>query len=272
MDGSRTLVWFARLLALVTAVALQAVPGLARAAETNGDERRDLETSAYVGIAIDTFAASDLNRYLNQDASGGLRERGIAGVDFAYRLAGERGGRRQLWLYGETVHGARSADIDCAAHPDFPTCKPFQSQISTSGEFLYILRNATSLEAFGGLRWEILPVRRTGDAPANLYVKAQAGFLSVTGAGDDLIDMHHVALGLCVVGGKYRDSYVEAGYGRTDLFQKNPDRRYKIDGMLVFPWQSRRLGMHAFLQMTVDTDLGGGPTASNRTWGSTSPS
>jgi hypothetical protein len=258
MSGSRFLASYRRGVALLILAAVQVAISLARAAETNGDERQNLETSGYVGLAIDTFAASDLNRYLNQDASGGLRERGIAGVDFAYRLAGERGGRRQLWLYGETIHGARSTDIDCAAHPGFPTCRPFQSQISASGQFLYILRNATSLEAFGGLRWEIVPVRRSGNAPANFYLKAQAGFLSVAGAGDDLVDVHHVAAGLYVVGGDYRDSYVEAGYGRTDLFRKNPDRRLKIDGMLVFPWHPRRTEMHAFLQMTVDTDLGGG--------------
>ncbi len=250
--------------ALWSALALLAtltVPmgGLARAAETRGDDREDLEASGYVGLAIDTFAASDLNRYLNQDASGGLRERGIAGVDFAYRLVGERNARRQLWIYGETVHGARSTDIDCAANPNFPTCRPFQSQVSTSGEFLYILRNATSLEAFGGLRWEVFPVKRAGNAPANFYLKAQAGFLSVSGAGDDLVDMHHVAAGLYVVGGGYRDSYLEVGYGRNDLFHKNPNRRTKIDGMLVFPWQlAHKDALHAFLQMTVDTDLGGG--------------
>jgi hypothetical protein len=247
------------LAASVGVVAFLATVGIARAGGTNGDTRLDLDTSGYLGLAIDTFAASDLNRYLNQDASGGIKERGIAGVDFAYRLVHKQGDRQQIWLYGETVHGTRSADIDCAAHPDFPTCQPFQSQISTSGEFLYILRNATSLEAFGGLRWELFHIREGGGAPASFYVKAQAGFLQVTGAGDDLVDMHHVAAGLYVVGGDYCDSYVEAGFGRTDLFQKNPHRRWKIDGMLVFPERlTRTKTAHFFLQMTVDTDLGGG--------------
>ena len=48
--------------------------------------REDFEASAYTGLAIDTFASDELKKYLNPDASGGLKQRGIFGFDFAYRL------------------------------------------------------------------------------------------------------------------------------------------------------------------------------------------
>lgn len=223
------------------------------------DGREDLEASGYVGVAIDTFAAQELNRYLNQEDSGGLRERSVVGVDFAYRLTGEKGDSHQLWLYAETVHGTRSADIDCSANPDFPTCRPYQGQIDPSGEFLFILRNASSLEGFAGLRWEIAALHPGGSHPARLYLKAQAGFLSVAGVGGDVVEVSHGGAGLYIVDGDYRDSYFEIGFGKTDLFQDRSGHRWKLDGLLSFPWRlGRKRAIHAFLQMTVDTDLGSG--------------
>jgi hypothetical protein len=86
-----------------------------------GDERGDFEANAYIGLAIDTFGAEELHKYLNPEANGELHERSIFGFDFAYRLF--KKGSRQVWVYGETLHGVRSEDIDCAATPELPSCK-----------------------------------------------------------------------------------------------------------------------------------------------------
>jgi len=220
------------------------------------DERQDMEASAYVGIAIDTFAASELKNYLNPGVSGELTERAVAGFNFDYRLLGDpaRPSSQQLWVYGETVHGMRSADVDCSKTPNIPTCATFDPK-KPEQAFIYMLRNATSLEAFAGLRWEFATLQKHGLPPARVYLKGQFGFLTVTRGGSDLVDMHHVGLGLVATRGRFLDSHLEAGYGKTDLFLKHPNGRLKIDGHLTWqPNWMKSLGLRPFAQMTVDSD------------------
>lgn len=240
---------------------------MALAAEKPGqkpfDERGDFEASAFAGLSIDSFAASDLNRYINPDVSGKLKERAVAGVDFAYRLYGDPAAPRshQLWVYGKTIHGLRSADVDCAANPSAPVCKDtFKPGSLKPGEgFLYMLRNASSLEAFAGLRWEFATLRAAGDHPARAYVNAQFGFVSVAGSGSDVMDLHHLGLGLMAVNGRFSGSRLEAGYGRSNFFLQRRNNRLKVDGYLTWKpgWKSLdAVGLRPFIQMTVDSDYG----------------
>ena len=54
-----------------------------------------------------------------------------------------------------------------------------------------------------------------------------------------------------------RGSYVEAGFGRTDLFLERSRDRWKFDGLLSFdlPGTDWATG---FAQITVDSDFGAG--------------
>jgi len=180
-----------------------------------------MELSFYLGVAVDTFAAGDTRRYLNPGDSAGKDERFVGGFDFGFRLWGKQqeGTKkqdaeskpkyytRQLWIYGETVHGVRSAEIDCKAHSDFPTCKdlltPNDLTTNPAGHLIYLLRNASSLEGFMGLRYEFLPIHKDGDSSAILYAKAQAGFLKVSGSPDSAADLHHVGLGILSTKGPF---------------------------------------------------------------------
>lgn len=235
------------------------------------DDREVFWASAFAGISVDTFAGSDTKSYINPDASGDIQERGIFGFDFGYRLfdtvgTAENGSltgapfdasRQQLWVFGETIHGARSAELDCNAHPDIAVCRDTLPAPGTNpiNDGLYLLRNATSLEVFGGLQYEFLGINTRGRHPARVYVKGQAGFLTVASNGGDVVDLHHVGVGLTTTGGAFSGSYVEVGFGRSDLFLENSDRRLKIDGLLskgVLP------GVAFFAQITVDADAGDG--------------
>jgi hypothetical protein len=229
-----------------------------------------MEATAYVGLAVDTFAAGETRRYLNPGDADGKQERVVGGFDFGYRLRGwrEEGSgyyKKQLWVYGETVHGVRSTDIDCSANATFPTCANALTDIAQKpGEnLLYILRNASSLEGHMGLRWEFLPLNIPGSydgTPANLYLKAQAGFLKVSGQPDSALALYHVALGAIATKGLFQDSYLEAGWGRSDLFQVNRRRRFKVDAYLsrkIAPTKLKVV-MSFFAQINVDTDLGPG--------------
>ena len=245
-------------------------------AETAGNDGRcTMEATAYIGLAIDTFAAGATRRYLNPGAAGGKEERAAGGLDFAYRLRGWRypkdhkkypgDYRQQTWVYGETVHGVRSTDIDCSENADFPTCAKSFTDIGQrpAENLLYILRNASSLEGYVGLRWEFLPLNNLAGldgTPANLYFKAEAGFLRVSGQPDSALAMHRIALGAIASKGIWQNSYLEAGWGRSDVFQVNRRRRLRVDGYL-----SRQIApavldgaVSFFARINVDTDLGPG--------------
>jgi hypothetical protein len=229
------------------------------------DCRGTFEASTYLGLAIDTFASGDTRKYLNPNAPSGPLERMVGGIDFGYRLVGQPLLRsevlhwawaNQLWVYGETVHGVRSSDIDCSKNPTFLTC---QTALAIPGraadQILYTFRNATSLEGFAGLRYEFLTLQPRSLSPANLYVKAQAGFLTVSGTAGAAKAVHHVGLGAVATKGGFQDSYLEFGFGRNDLFAEHRLSRWKVDAYLS---KALSNGVSFFVQMTVDTDIGPG--------------
>jgi hypothetical protein len=162
---------------------------LLQAQSASDDIRENFEATFYTGASIDTFAAQDLNSYLNPNESGKIKTGYIAGVDFAYRALGTPDSRKpQLWIYGETVHGKRSSDVDCSGtqKPEVCTLAGFTPS-NQQAQFLYILRNADSLEAFAGLRLEFLTLQRGSGAAAKLYAKTELGFFDVSGSGADVV-------------------------------------------------------------------------------------
>ena len=238
------------------------------AADQN-DTRDDFEASFYAGIAIDTFASGDVQKFLNPEANE-RHERGVGGFDFGYRLTGapqptanapRTRWMSQLWVYGETVHGVRSTDVDCAANKGFPTCDDALKAFATSPaagakQAFFTIRNATSLEAFTGLRWEFLGLQQQStEAAANLYVKAQAGFINIAKGPEDLADLHHIGVGAVVTNGTFEGSYFEVGVARNDLFADKTTKRLLVDGLL-----SREVskGISFFAQIIVDSDRGDG--------------
>jgi len=229
------------------------------------DVRSTFEASFYLGYGIDSFAASELRKYLNPEAAGEVVERIVGGFDFGYRLFGDPMNREghQLWVYGETLHGVRSADVDCTANPGQPLCKDLLAVPNPNpGEQLSaILRKATSLEAFAGLRWEFRGINFGSDA-ARAYFKTQFGFVTVAGLGGDVVDLHqYAAFGLTATKGKLRNSYMELGYGKSDFFLDNRKKRWKIDGFLSIGSRATEglaALMRPFAQITVDSDFGKG--------------
>src|SRR5215813_6390405 len=149
------------------------------------DERENFEANGYIGVGVDSFAAGDIKKVLNHVNSSGQKERLVGGFNFAYRLFGDPNGNgawknknQQLWIYGGTTHGVRSADIDCRVNSDI--CKDVFDVTAIPQRFFYVLRNASSLEGFMGVRWEFAQLNKGGDFSARAYLKAQGGFLTVT--------------------------------------------------------------------------------------------
>ncbi len=220
--------------------------------------RENFQASVYLGLGIDTFAAAEDRQYLNRGDANRKQERAIGGFNFAYRLLGNNRKASQLWLFGETVHGIRSAEADCNKFSDFVTCGDALTVKdllpNPSRDLLLILRNASSLEGVMGLRYEFLAFHAAEDSESSLYVKAQAGFVKVSGAPDDAADLHHVGLGVISTKGIFRSSYLEAAWGRNDVFATKPRNRWKVDGFLSR--RIRKTPVSFFVQMVVDSDLG----------------
>ena len=126
-----------------------------------------------------------------------MSEQLITGLDFEYRLAGNEEAKRQIFLYGETVHGARSGDVDCSDLDNKETeiCKVARFESPTPDAQFAIFRKATTLEGLIGIRAELFSLREGSSAPSRFYVKGQLGFLTTANNGGDIIDMHHVAVG-----------------------------------------------------------------------------
>jgi hypothetical protein len=229
------------------------------------DDRGNFEATFYTGASIDSFAAQDLNKYLNPGDSSTKKLGYIAGVDFGYRALGKNESGPQLWLYGQTVHGQRSAEVDCSgAKESQPDACGLGDFLPRPGAFLSILRNASSLEAFGGARLELLTLRPESDNASKLYVKSELGFFTISGAGGDVFDSHQkAAVGLAFSNGLFRNSYLETGWGKSDVFTFHPGRRFKLDGYLEWDFLGEnstlaRHGMRPFIEITLDSDFGKG--------------
>jgi len=211
-----------------------------------GDARPSLLAAAFVGLSLDSFASGELNRYINPDQNGVIKERATAGVSFQYRLLGRN--RSQLWTYGETVHGVRSAGVDCSREG---VCIRFEQ--NEPKRTLYMIRASTSLEARLGVRWEMLSLQPASGTPAAIYIKGQAGFLTIAGSGGDLLDVHHLAAGVIAKDGAFTGSYLELGVGKTELFPTQQAPRLKVEAHAQWPLFGRR-GMMGFARITVDSN------------------
>jgi len=239
----------------VLAVVLLIVGGGAPGAFAQ-DTREDLNLTVFTGVSVDSFAAKELRQYLNSEDQGEISEQLVAGFDFSYRLAGQQSSPWQIWLYGETIHGARSGDVDCRGdNADTDICKVATLQATNRGGALAIFRKAKSLEGFLGVRAEFLTLRNGSGSASKLYAKGQAGFLTVAGLGGDIVDLHHAAVGLTLTEGTFMDSYIEVGYGTNQLFTSH-SRRWIVDAFLAIG--NPESGIRPFAQMVIDADNGAG--------------
>jgi hypothetical protein len=210
-------------------VAARKAADRALAASPEGAER--LEIFPFLGFAVDTFSGDAL-RYLNPEDVGDSNTRETFGVSFQYPLHGGNTSKIGVWLYGQTLHGVRSTEIDCtqsAAVLQNPNCQSGSSNTSTQNA-IYLLRSASSLEGTIGLRVEFLPIQRGNAA---LYISKQAGFVAVEDDDDDVADVNHLAIGARIRDGRFRNSYIEYGEGSNDLFTTNPDGRKKLNARVV---------------------------------------
>ena len=219
-------------------------------------ERSPFEATAYLGTVVDTFAPDIVGDYKNPEAGTAQKLRSIFGVDFAYRLLGGDNAPVQLWLRGETLHGVRTADIECNVPAPPPVCSettPFPDRAK------FILEHASSIEALVAPRLEFKTLQLGSDSPARLYAMANFGFIALERA-PSVYKSFHYGLGLRTVDGTFEGSYLEIGLGPNELFSGSKTR-LKIDGLVSFSLDAVPGVGEAprfFVQMFIDNNLNDG--------------
>jgi hypothetical protein len=233
------------------------------------DDREVFESSGYLGWAFDNFAPA-LGSLPSTDP--GSHTRLLAGVDAQYRLVGDKHDPFQVWLATFTLHGVRSADVDCTNPAAAALCGTDQGK-----KFIAIFQNATSLEAHFDLRVELATLQRRSELPSKVFAVARFGFIDLS-TDDAVVNGNVVSVnplkvfnndmlggGILSPAGPFKNSNATVGWGRSERFQSNPGwNRLKINGTLVFDLMPSFKDRRMFVQINVDRNPGGpGPDAVN---------
>jgi hypothetical protein len=246
------------------------------------DDREVFESSGYLGWAFDNFAPA-LGSL--PSAAPGSHTRLLAGVEAQYRLVGDKHNPFQIWLSTFTLHGVRSADVDCQV-PGATTAALCGSD--QGKKFFAIYQNATSLEAHFDVRVELATLQRRSELPSKVFAVARFGFIDLS-TDDAVVNGNVVSVnplkvfnndmvggGILSPAGPFKNSNATVGWGRSEQFQSNPGwNRLKINGTLVFDlmpgfkdrlefWKRLAGSPRMFVSITVDRNPGGpGPDAVN---------
>lgn len=239
--------------------------------KTKDDERAVFEASGFVGKAFDNFAPNIAGGYANPVGAGAstAKSRWTGGVLAQYRLFGRPGDTYQFWLSSYTLHGIRTADVDCGV----PNAPPVCSQTAAPGQkLLYVLEHASTLEAHIDARFEFLTLQRDSEVPIKVYAAARFGFLDLEGA-PQVYNSNSLGVGIFAPKGVFRNSLAQVGWGLSEQFGSNPGwNRLKINGLLAFDlapgfkdriefWKRVGGATRFFVEISVDRNLRVGPDA-----------
>ena len=225
------------------------------------EDESPFDASVFLGSVIDNFAPDKVGGYINPEAGSRQKAQWITGFEFDYRVHGRADDGVRVWLQGQTMHGVRTADINCAPEDGVevpPVCPT--STANTADRVRFILENATSVEAFVNPRVEFMKVQDGTDSSARLYATANIGFIALKDAPKVFRTMH-VGIGLLADEGNFAGSFFEVGWGKNELFS-TAWNRLKVDGLLSFSMDGVPLVRdhgRLFVEMTVDNDLHDGP-------------
>lgn len=210
----------------------------------SGDERGVFSATAYLGGVFDNFAPSAVGNYIGTAAT--EQDRKIFGIDIDVRLLGRADSPRQLWIFGETMHGVRSSDLNCTTQPTPPVCSELKDALTQQplGSGLYILKHSTTFEGFTGARFEFATLQAGTEFPMRAYASFLGGVMMFTDANNHALAAHSLGVGVLSPQGLFEGSRLEMSWGRTDLFlpqrelllgaQTGHWNRLKFDGYLTF--------------------------------------
>lgn len=246
----------------------QDVPPRTSCAPRYKDDRGVFEASAYLGEAFDNFSPAETKNYIGTPPASDTNSRWLAGVETQYRLIGGQGNTFQIWLGSYTLHGVRSADIDCRVTPSSPLCQQ-PKPTNELDRFLAVIEHASSLEAHFDTRVEFWTLQKASEMPIKAFALARFGFVDVTGA-PKVFNADALGVGVTSPSGPFRNSSAIVAWGRSEQFQSDPRwNRLKVSGNLVFDvvpnltdtlefWKRLAGSPRAFVAIMVDRNPGGG--------------
>lgn len=218
-------------------------------------DEESFAASAYFGWAFDQFAPDSIGGY-PPNTTTARHSRVLYGMDFDYRLFGTDESNVNLWVAGETLHGVRSADIDCSAEKNKPEiCNPRPGIAFTRA----VLENQTSIEAYLEPRLEFATLQAGSSTPTSVFIAARFGFVGLD-HGPRVFKNHQIAAGLLAEDGPFKDSSIQIGWGMNELLSGSKWKRLKIDGLLTFALDGVpgiRDKANFFIEMVIDNDLRG---------------
>jgi hypothetical protein len=198
-----------------------------------------------------------------------VKSRWTSGVAAQYRLFGKAGDTSQLWLSSYTLHGVRTADVDCRVAQPPAVCV---ASAGNAQKFLFVVEHASTLEAHVDARLEFITLQRDSEMPIKVYVTARFGFLDLEGA-PQVYNSNSVGVGVLAPTGVFRNSLAQVAWGLSEQFGSDPSwNRLKVNGLLAFDLMpglknrsgaGKRLGgsTRFFVEIAVDRNLKNGPDA-----------
>jgi hypothetical protein len=195
------------------------------------DDRATFETNAYYGRVFDNFAPAEiLGRDYIKPPEGAIDSRWTGGFHAQYRVFGGSDDARQVWLVAHTLHGSRSADLDCQKDPKLTGCSGQEG-----ARVLSAIEHAGTMEAHLDVRYEFLRRNEDSDTPVKFYAATRFGFLAMSGTSKVFSSDTYLAGGLLLPKGAFRGSFGQIGIGRSRQFQSDPSaKRLKVHGTLIF--------------------------------------
>lgn len=189
-------------------------------------------------------------------------------VDIAYRLPLRAMQHRPVWVMVTGLYGRRTGVcIDGDACGD---------GIPSANEALVNVRRAETAEVYIGGRWEFLPLATDSINPSAVYVACQSGSIFIEKVGDKALSSHFCGFGLSLIGGRYRESFIQVGTGTSEIFAPDHSRwnRKKVDALITSRVVNRDVANRGLNLLNsfrpyfrLSLDRGTGPDSLQSSWG-----
>ncbi|HZP47395.1 MAG TPA: hypothetical protein VFB07_02590 [Vicinamibacterales bacterium] len=222
------------------------------------DDDNPFEVAAFIGASMDQFASAEDRAAagLGSDANGvnvNTHVHMTAGFEMGYRLIGHAHSERQWWVFSRAIYAVRSGEDLCtsaAAEPQFP-CVLRQSGSDALPALSRIIQDAHSFETISGVRFDIATLQAASQTPVKWYAFGQAGAILLEGA-DSAKNQWTVGMGLRIPEGSFKETRVEVGPGRSEVFASHPWPRWKVHGFLAFPIAG---SVRGYAEIRTDADV-----------------
>lgn len=203
------------------------------ATDLDDEDTDPFKASAFLGGALDNFASQQFLSAIDETDRTAFRL--AAGFEIEYRLLGASAADRQLWAFARLEYAPRSGEVTCGSKDQDPlTCVLAETTAQQAQLVGKALQHAHSFEGSYGLRYDLWTIQPTSPTPARVFITGQYGIVVIADSNKQQASLTLFGGGLRLPSGRFADSKVEVGVGKTELITKSFPR-LKANGLLIFP-------------------------------------